>query len=91
MVSSDCWLVRPPFCLKWLFSRLPVVAGRNIALPLVLLRSRYAPLPKAAGDGLVVVVDVQTPPPVLAGSRHVLPSVPAVDGCIPASAGAGCG
>ena len=70
---------------------LPVVAGKNIVPPPVLLRSRFVPLPRVAGDELVVVVDGQNPPPALAGSRRVLPSVPAVDGCIPTSAKAGCG
>ena len=70
---------------------LPVVAGRSIVLPPVLLHSRFAPLPKVAGDELVVVDDGQTPPPALAGSIHVLPSVPAEDGCIPTFVEAGCG
>ena len=70
---------------------LPVVAGKNIVPPPVLLHSRFAPLPRVAGDELVVVDDEQTPPPALAGSIHVLPSVPVEDGCIPTFVEAGCG
>ena len=64
----------------------PVVMGGSIVPLPVLLRSRFVPLPRVAGDELAVVVDGQTPHLVLAGSRHVLSSVPTVDGCIPDSA-----
>ena len=85
----------PPVRISWLLIRLPVVIGSRLVLLPVLTRGKYVLLPKVAGDGLVpllgVVVDVEHIPPLaLAGSRHVSPSVPAVEGYIPSSAKAGC-
>ena len=71
-----------------------VVHSSRLILPhgeTVLTRSKCVLLPKVAGGGLVVVDDEHTPPPALAGSKHAVPSVPVVDGCIPTSARAGCG
>ena len=85
----------PPVRINWLVIRLPVVIGSGPVLLPVLMRDKYVLLPKVAGDGLVpllgVVVDVEHIPPLaLAGSRHVSPSVPAVDGYTPSSAKGGC-
>ena len=41
-------------------------------------------LPKAVGGGLVVIDEKLPLPPVPAGDKHPVPSVPAVNGCIPA-------
>ena len=71
-----------------------VVSSTRLTLPpveTVLTHGKCVLLPKVAGGGLVVVDDEHPPPPVLAGSKHAVPSVPAVDGCIPTSARAGWG
>ena len=57
----------------------------------VLTHNKGVLLPKVAGSGLVVVDGEHPPPPELAGRKHAVPSVPAVGGCIPTSAKAGCG
>ena len=41
-------------------------------------------LSKVVGDGLVVIDERLPLPPVLAGEKRPVPSVPAVNGCIPA-------
>ena len=87
--------MRPLIRISRLLIRLPVVTGSRPVLLPVLMRDKYVLLPKVAGDGLVpllgVVVDVEHIPPLaLAGSRHVSPSVPAVDGYTTSSAKAGC-
>ena len=79
-VKGDCVLPHPP-----------AVMGRSIVPLPVLLHSKFAPLPKVAGDEFVGVEHGQTPPLVLVGSIHVLPSASAVDGCIPTFVEVGCG
>ena len=85
----------PPARVTRLLVHLLVVVGSGPALQPVLTHDKYILLPKAAGDGLVPllgdVVDVEHIPPLVSGkSRHVSPSVPAVDGYIPSSAKGGC-
>ena len=85
----------PPVRLTRLRVRLLAVAGNGPVLRPELKRDKYVLLPKVAGDGLVlllgVVVDAERIPPLVLGkSRHVLPSVPAVDGYTPSSAKGGC-
>ena len=84
-----------PVRINRLLVRLLVVIGSEPDLQPVVKHDKYVLLPKVAGDGLVplleVVVDVDHILPLtLGGSRHVSPSVPAVDGYTPSSAKGGC-
>ena len=89
------WLISHPTVVlssRPILPRVEVIKeGSNIVLLLGLTHGKCVLLPKVAGDELVVVDGEQTPLPALAGRIHALPSVPAVGGCIPTSARAGCG
>ena len=89
------WLISHPTVVLSSRPVLPygevIKEGSNIVLLLGLTHGKCVLLPKGAGGELVVVGGERTPLPALAGRTHTLPSVPAVGGCIPTSAKAGCG
>ena len=69
-----------------LSSRLSLPCVETVVKP-----RRSGLLSRVVGDELVVIDERLPPPPVLAGDKHPVPSVPAVNGCIPASGRVGWG
>ena len=66
----------------------------RLSLPCVetVVKPRISGLPsRVFGGGLVVIDERLPPPPVLAGDKCPVPSVPFVNGCIPSSGGVGWG
>ena len=64
-----------------------VLLSSRPSLPYVeiVIKPRRSGLPsRVVGDGLVVIDERLPLPSVLAGDKHPVPSVPAVNGCIPA-------
>ena len=64
-----------------------VLPSSRLSLPYAetVVEPRRSGLPsRVVGDGLVVIDERLPLPPVLAGDKHPVPFVPAVNGCIPA-------
>ena len=77
-----------------LISHPTVLPSSRLSLPYAetVVEPRRSGLPSGVvGDGLAVIDERFPLPPVLAGDKYPVPSVPAVNGCIPASGRGGWG